>query len=206
MRECEGPPLMVTAELAGGVRFGRTVVGSTVGAAVDQGAEAVVLAATRKGVLATGVAAGLRARGAEAIERSAMAAAPLELGTALAIPASGLERLGAMAIVYAVVHPALGEAARIADVRRAVVAVLAAVDAGRWRSLALPLLGLDGAGVARPPVDAVVDALVDELVGCLRRGSSRPDRIVLVARSAEHAALADRALERARRLAWTLGR
>lgn len=197
---------MAIAEPAVGLRFGRTVVESVVGEIVDQEVEAVALAATGRGVLTTGVASALRARGAGQIERSGMSAGPRELGTAFLTPAPGLEARGVRMIAHAAVYPALGGAARIDDVRRAVAAVLATVETGRWRSLALPLLGLDGAGVVRPPAERVVDAIVDELVGCLRRASARPDRLVVVARSADHAAMVDAALGDARRRVWALGR
>lgn len=197
---------MVTAERLDGVRFGRTVIGCAVGDAFGQDTEAVVLAATRRGLLGTAVSAGLRSRGAGEIERLAMAAAPLALGTALVTGAPGLDSLGVRAIVHASVHSDLGEAARIEDIRRAVAAVFAAAESAHWRSVALPLLGLDGAVVVPSPAERLVDAIVDELVGCLRRGSSRPDRVVLVARSPEHATIADRVLARARRRLWTLDR
>lgn len=197
---------MVTGDTVAAVRFGRTLVASAVGVALDQEVEAVVLASTCRGLLATGVAGALRARGAGGIERLAMAAAPLELGSALVTAASGLEGRGVRAVLHAVVYPTLGETARLDDVRRAVAAVLTAAEGGRFRSLALPLLGVEGGSIVGPGVAPVVAAIVDALVGCLRRGEARPERVVLVARTAALAALVDTAIERARERDWTLRR
>lgn len=197
---------MITGDTVQPVRFGRATISSAVGGVLDQEVEAMVLGSTCRGLLGTGVAGSLRARGAGEIERLAMARAPLELGTALVTAAPGLEERGVRAVVHAVVQPTLGEAARPDDVRRAVVAALTAAERGRFRSLALPLLGVEGGGGIRPEVETAVAAIVDEVVGCLRRGEARPTRVVIVARSAAEAALVDRAVERARQRAWTLRR
>lgn len=197
---------MVTGDTVAAVRFGRTLVSSAVGSPLDQDVEAVVLASTCRGLLATGVAGALRSRGAGGIERLAMAAAPLERGSALATAAPGLEERGVRVVLHAVVHPTLGETARLDDVRRAVAAVLTAAEGGRLRSLALPLLGVDGGSIVGPGMEPAVAAIVDELVGCLRRGEARPERVVLVARTDELAALVDAAIERARERDWTLRR
>ena len=106
-------------------RFGRTIVSVAVGDLLGQEAEVIVVAANRRGVLgplATPGLSGLRSLGGSEIEREAMSLAPLDLGTAIVTGASGLEERGIRAVVHAVVHPALGERARIEDVRRAVPA------------------------------------------------------------------------------------
>ncbi len=190
---------MVTSESDEGVRFGRTVVVTVAGDLLDQRVEAVVLAANRRGVLGPTT---LRALGGPEIEREAMAAAPLELGAVVVTGAAGLEPRGIRAVVHAVVHPALGQPARIDDVRRATAAALAAADRHKLRSIAFPLLGGDD-GVDPAPL---VAAIVDEAVGGLRRGVARLDRIVLVARFADHAALFAAAVDRARERSWVPAR
>ena len=106
-------------------RFGRTIVSVAVGDLLGQKAEVIVVAANRRGVLgplATPGLSGLRSLGGSEIEREAMSLAPLELGMAVMTAAPGLEERGIRAVVHAVIHPALGERARIEDVRRAVPA------------------------------------------------------------------------------------
>lgn len=187
-----------------GVRFGRTVIVATTGSLLDQGVEAVVVAANPRGVMGAVSSAGmpaLRFFGGSEIEREAMARAPLELGSAIVTGAAGFEAEGLRAVVHAVVHPALGEAARVEDVRRAVAAAAVAADAARLRSLAFPLLGVDG--IARADPDPFVRAVVDELVGCLRRAVIRFERVLIVCRFEDQQVAVAAAIERARARAWS---
>jgi O-acetyl-ADP-ribose deacetylase len=186
-------------------RFGRTIVAAALGDLLGQDAEAIVFAANRRGVmgpLASPGLTGLRSLGGSEIEREAMALAPLDLGTAVVTGASGLEERGVRAVIHAVVHPALGERARIEDVRRAIPAALLAASERRARTVAMPLLGVESLA-ARADVESVVDAVVVEMVRTLRRSVPRLDRVVIVCRFAEHAAAVDRALAHARERVWT---
>lgn len=187
----------IEAVADGGIRFGRTTIVAVAGDTLEQVADGIVVAANRRGVLG---AAAHRAFGGPAVEREAMANAPLELGTAVVTGAAGLGPRGVRAVVHAVVHPALGEPARPEDVRRATAATLAAADRHKLRSLALPLLGVDAGDASDSSAAAAV--LVDELVGCLRRGVARPERVVVVARYPEHAAAVSEAIGRARERLW----
>jgi O-acetyl-ADP-ribose deacetylase (regulator of RNase III) len=186
-------------------RFGRTIVSVAVGDLLGQEAEVIVVAANRRGVLgplATPGLSGLRSLGGSEIEREAMSLAPLDLGTAVVTGASGLEERGIRAVVHAVVHPALGERARIEDVRRAVPAALTAVSKSPLRTVAMPLLGVESLA-AKADVDAMVAAVVDELVGSLRRSIPRLDRLIIVCRFVEHAEAVEAALAKARERVWT---
>jgi O-acetyl-ADP-ribose deacetylase (regulator of RNase III) len=186
-------------------RFGRTIVSVAVGDLLGQEAEGIVVAANRRGVLgplATPGLSGLRSLGGSEIEREAMSLAPLELGMAVMTGASGLEERGIRAVVHAVIHPALGERARVEDVRRAVPAALTAVSNRRLRTVAMPLLGVESLA-AKADVDAMVAAVVDELVGSLRRAIPRIDRLTIVCRFAEHADAVVAALAKARERVWT---
>ena len=186
-------------------RFGRTLVSVAVGDLLGQEAEVIVVAANRRGVLgplATPGLSGLRSLGGSEIEREAMSLAPLELGTAVMTRASGLEERGIRAVVHAVIHPALGERARIEDVRRAVPAALTLATQSRLRSVAMPLLGVESLA-AKADVDAMVAAVVDELVGILRRAIPRVDRLTIVCRFDEHADTVEAALAKARERVWT---
>jgi O-acetyl-ADP-ribose deacetylase (regulator of RNase III) len=185
-------------------RFGRTVVAVVVGDLLGQGTEAIVVAANRRGVLgplATPGLTGLRSLGGSEIEREAMASGPLELGTTVVTGAAGLEELGIRAVIHAVVHPALGERARVEDVRRAAPALLQAASRARLRTVAMPLLGVESLA-ARPDIEAMVAALVEELVASLRRSMPRVDRLTIVCRFTEQAEIVEAALRRARERRW----
>jgi O-acetyl-ADP-ribose deacetylase (regulator of RNase III) len=185
-------------------RFGRTVVSVAVGDLLGQETEAIVVAANRRGVLgplATPGLSGLRSLGGSEIERAAMAQAPLDLGTALVTGAAGLEERGISGVIHAVVHPALGERARIEHVRRAVPAVLQAASRARLRSMAMPLLGVESVA-AQADVEAMIGALVEELVVGLRRSLPRVDQVTIVCRFSEQAELVEAALARARERIW----
>ena len=185
-------------------RFGRTVVSVVTGDLLGQGAEAIVVAANRRGVLgplATPGLTTLRSLGGSEIERAAMAFAPLDLGTAVVTGAAGLEERGIRAVIHAVVHPALGERARVEDVRRAAPAVLQAASRHGLRSVAMPLLGVESVAV-KPDVEVMATALVDELVGSMRRSMPRVDRLTVVCRFTEQADVVEAALARARERRW----
>jgi O-acetyl-ADP-ribose deacetylase (regulator of RNase III) len=185
-------------------RFGRTVVSIVIGDLLAQEAEAIVVAANRRGVLgplATPGLTGLRSLGGSEIEREAMALAPLDLGTAVVTGAAGLEERGIVAVIHAVIHPALGERAKIDDVRRAAPAMLMAASRAGLRTVAMPLLGVESVA-ALPDVEAIATTLVDEMVGSLRRSISRVDRLTIVCRFTEQADVVEAALARARERIW----
>ncbi|MDQ3695914.1 MAG: macro domain-containing protein [Chloroflexota bacterium] len=199
---------MTNLEPEAGVRFGRTTIVAVVGGLLDQEVDAVVYPANRRGVMGAMPGAGgplggagPRTLGGSEIERQAMAHAPLDLGTALVTAAPGLEQRGVQAVIHAVIHRALGEPPRMEDIRRAIGAVIAASDRDRWRSVALPLLGIEGVAVRGQP-EPLIGAIVDELVGCLRRMPARLDRVVITCRFQDHATLAGVALARARERLW----
>jgi O-acetyl-ADP-ribose deacetylase (regulator of RNase III) len=186
-------------------RFGRTIAAAAVGDVLGQDAEAIVVAANRRGVLgplATPGLSGLRSLGGSEIERQAMALAPLDLGTAIFTDAAGLEERRIRGVIHAVIHPALGERARIEHVRRAVPQVLLVASNHRLRTVAMPLLGVESLA-ARADVDAMTATLVDELVAALRRSPPRLDRVTIVCRFGEQADDVETALARARERVWT---
>lgn len=186
-------------------RFGRTVVAVAIGDLLSQDAEGIVFAANRRGVmgsLAIPGLSGLRSLGGSDIEREAMALAPLDLGSAIVTGPGGLAERGARAVIHAVIHPALGERARTEHVRRAVPAALLAASRSQVRSLAMPLLGVESLA-ARTDIEPMVEAMVLELVGVLRRSVPRLDRVTIVCRFADHAEVATTALTNARARVWT---
>jgi hypothetical protein len=72
----------------------------------------------------------------------------------------------------------------------------------RLRTVAMPLLGVESLA-EKADVDAMVAAVVDEIVGCLRRTIPRLDRLTIVCRFAEHAEAVEAALAKARERVWT---
>lgn len=190
------------------VRFGRTAVIAVVGDLLSQHADAVVFPANRRGVLgaiSTPGLIGLRSLGGSEIEREAMARAPLELGSAIVTGATGLESRGVQHVVHAVVHRALGEPARIEDVRRGIAATLVAADRARVRALAIPPLGVDS-GPGRITPGPFFDALVEETVAALRRSTLRLDAVIVACRFADHAEAVHDRFSRSRDRAWTTQR
>jgi O-acetyl-ADP-ribose deacetylase (regulator of RNase III) len=187
-----------------GVRFGRTEVVPVVGDLLAQETEVVVFPANRRGVMgaiSTPGIVGLRSLGGSEIERQLMAGAPHELGTAVVTEATGLESNGIRWVVHAVVQRALGEPARVEDVRRAAAAAVVAAAGVRARTLATPLLGVESAaGRADPEPFAL--AIVDEVVAALRRSTLRFDRVIVACRFQDHCDLVRHQLERARERAW----
>ena len=190
------------SERAAGVRFGRTLIVVVAGDVLLQDTDGVVVAANTRGVMGSvsaPSAVGLRTLGGSEIEREAMAHAPLDLGTAIVTGAAGLERRNIAAVIHAVVHRSLGDAARIDHVRRAVGAALIAADRARVRTIAMPLLGVEA---DRGDAGAFITTIVDELVAALRRSTLRLDRVVIACRFEEQAAATQAAVLRARERAW----
>ncbi|MFN8590152.1 MAG: macro domain-containing protein [Thermomicrobiales bacterium] len=186
-------------------RFGRTVVTVAIGDLLGQEAEGVVFAANCRGVmgsLATPGLTGLRSLGGSEIEREAMVRAPLDLGSAILTSATGLEERGARAVIHAVIHPALGERTRAEHVRRVVPAIFMSASRAQLRSLALPLLGVESLA-SRSDIEPMVEAMVLELVGVLRRSVPRLDRVTIVCRFEDHVEVATQALTNARARVWT---
>ena len=192
-------------EISSGVQFGRTRVVAIVGDLLNQDAEAVVYPANCRGVMGAVPGSGffgLRSLGGSVIEREAMSQAPLDLGTAIITSASGLEARGVLAVVHAVVHRALGDPPRGPDVRSAIGAAVAVADQNRLRSLAVPLIGIEGVTVRDRPERQIAD-IVDEMVTSLRRQTVRLERIVIACRYDTHALIADDRLNAARERLWT---
>jgi O-acetyl-ADP-ribose deacetylase (regulator of RNase III) len=131
-----------------------------------------------------------------------MEAAPFDLGTAFLTGSGRLAERGIEAVIHAIVAPHLGETAEVPEVRRALAAALRIADENRYRSLALPLLGLRAEATAGERTD-LVEALVDEFVAHLRRAGSRLESVVFVSRFEDDLAMMMDSLSRARQRSWT---
>lgn len=193
---------MADAETTQAVRFGRTVVQPVAGELIDQPVQAIVYAANCRGVMGAGPAGSVRLVGGLEIEREAMEGAPFDLGTAYLTGSGCLAERGIEAVIHAVVAPHLGEVAEVPEVRRALAAALRIADARRYRSLALPILGLRADATPGERTD-VVEAIVDEFVAHLRRGGSRLESVVVVSRFEDDLAMIMDSFAQARRRSWT---
>src|SRR3954469_18203245 len=158
---------MTDSEPSNEVRFGRAVVRVTAGELIEQPVEAIVYAANSRGVMGAGPAGAVRSAGGPEIEREVMAAAPLNLGTVFVTGAGKLDQRGIQAVLHAVVAPHLGDPVEIDDVRRALGAALRAVEIRKFRSIAIPLLGLRAEATNDERQDTV-DTIVEELVSHFR--------------------------------------
>lgn len=184
-----------------GTRFGRTVIVAVIGDLVDQHVDALVHPANSRGVIGTASPRSIRILGGVEIERDAMARAPLELGTAILTGSGQLADSGVRGIIHAVVQPALGVPVKLVTVRRAVVAALEVADAHRFRSIAFPTMGA-AVSVEGRDRTLVREAIVEEIVGHLRRVPTRLNRIVLVSRFEDDLANIAAVLARARERSW----
>jgi len=192
---------MTEASTGGDVRFGRTLVGATVGDLLAQPVEALILAANRRGLLGAGRAGSVRIAAGPDVERETMAQAPLPLGGAVVTASGRLDARGVRAIVHAVVADALGDVSTVPTVRRALATALGLVDERKLRSVAIPPLGA-GTGPGQLAAATVAAALVDEAVGYLRRSPTRLERIVFVAAVPSDLPAFAEAIERARARSW----
>lgn len=193
---------MVPTTLLSGVQFGRATLTAVVGGLFDQPVEAVVLGANRRGIFSLSVATALRDLGGPQIEREATTRAPLEMGSVLIIDAHGLQQRGVQAVLHAVVAPSLGQPVRRHDARRALLSVLATVEERGYRSLAIPLLGADTVDRGEMSQEAMIQEMVDLVVGRLRRGAPRLRTIVIVTRYTDQAEQVIAAAQSARERSW----
>ena len=191
---------MADAEM---IMFGRTAVRAAVGELVDQPVQAIVYAANTRGLMGAGPPGSVRMAGGPEIEREAMARAPLELGQAIVTTSGRLAERGIEAVIHAVVSPHLGDPAELPDVRRALVSRLQLADDRRFRSLAIPLLGLSAEATPHDR-EVTIETIVDEVVAHLRRGPTRLETIIIVSRFADDLVAIEGALHRARQRSWVI--
>lgn len=184
------------------ILFGRTQVRAAYGELIDQPVQAIVHAANVRGLMGAGPPGSVRMAAGPEVEREAMAQAPLELGEAIVTTPGRLVERGIEAVIHAVVAPRLGDPAELPEVRRATAAALRLADARRFRSVALPLLGLSAEATQHDRA-VTIEAIVEAIVAHLRRENSRLESIVIVSRFEDDLATIEDALVRARQRLWT---
>jgi O-acetyl-ADP-ribose deacetylase (regulator of RNase III) len=192
---------MSEVEAFRGVRFGRTTIEAVVGELAEQPVQAIVYPANTRGVIGAGPGNALRFAGPE-IERETMELAPLDLGDAVATTAGRLQERGIDAILHAVIVPGLGDAPRMTTVRRALEAALALVTESRFRSVAIPLLGINAEAPLAERTEYVA-ILVDVVVTYIRRPGTRIDHIIFVSRFEDDLGILNASISESRRRSWT---
>lgn len=184
-----------------GVRFGRTLLRVQHGNWIHTGFDVVMLPNNRRGLLGVNFSSGRRIDGGLEVEREAMSKAPLTPGTAFVTGPGTLAQHGVTSVVHAVVNEKLGEAPRELPLRQSVVASLREVDRIKGRHIGMLILG-SGTMPERISRSKSVPIMIEEIVGHLRRSSSRIEVITLLCNSPSEMVEIGGLLERLRRDWW----
>lgn len=183
-------------------RFGRMRIVTTLGETVDQPVQAVIYPANSRGVMGTGAISAVRSSAGLDVEREAMSAAPIEPGTAIVTSSGRLADRGIEAIIHAVVAEQLGQRIERSTMRRGIASALRLADEQRFRSVALPLMGI-GADESVEARTQMIEALVDESVAHARRSTTRIEQLIITARFEDDLPLVAETLTRMREHRWT---
>lgn len=183
-------------------RFGRMRITMALGETVDQAAQAVIYPANSRGVMGAGPVSAVRTSAGLDVEREAMAHAPIEPGTAIVTSSGRLADRGIEAIIHAVVVEQLGQRIERPTLRRAVASALRLADERRYRTVAMPLMGIaaDESPEARTQM---IEAQVDEVVAHARRSTTRIEQLTIAARFEDDLPILADVLERTREHRWT---
>lgn len=186
-----------------GVRFGRTVLRVQFRNWTMSGFDAMVLPNNRRGLLGVNFSAGRRIDGGLDVEREAMSHAPMTMGTAIVTGAGALQQYGIDHVVHAIVSDQLGDAPREVPLRQATVDAMRKLDEHKVRHAAIVPLG---SGSMRERVDRgrSVPIMIEEMIGHLRRSSSRVESITFLCNSDSEMTEVGGLLERMRRDWWGL--
>lgn len=185
------------------MRFGRTLLRAQYRNWTTGGFDVMVLPNNRRGLMGVNFTGGSRIDGGLEVEREAMSHAPLTLGTAIVTGAGTLERYGIASIVHAIVGDHLGDAPREMPLRQAVTASMRKIDEIKGRHVAIVPLG-SGSMIERVDRARSVPIMIEELIGHLRRSSSRVESITFICNSEAEMAEIGGLLVRMRRDWWGL--
>lgn len=185
------------------MRFGRTLLRVQYRNWMHSGFDVMVLPNNRRGLMGVNFTSGSRIDGGLEVEREAMQYAPLTLGTAIITGAGTLQKYGVESIVHAVVGDHLGDAPRELPLRQAVSASMKRMDELKARRAAIVPLG-SGSMIERIDRWRSVPIMIEEMVGHLRRSSSRIESITFLCNSESEMEEIGGLLERMRRDWWGL--
>lgn len=175
---------------------------TTHGETVDQPVQAVIYPANSRGVMGTGAISAVRSSAGLDVEREAMSYAPIEPGTAIVTSSGRLADRGIEAIIHAVVVEQLGQRIERSTVRRAIASALRLADDRRYRTVAMPLMGIssDDSVEARAQIIA---AQLDEVVAHARRSTTRIEQLTIATRFEDDLPIVAEVLAQAREHRWT---
>lgn len=185
------------------MRFGRTLIRVGFQSWTDSGLDVIVLPNNRRGLMGVNFTGGRRIDGGLEVEREAMSHAPLTVGTAVATGSGSLQKYGITSVIHAVIGDHLGDAPRELPLRQAVVAAMRQIDTIKGRHAAIVPLG-SGSMVERVDRARSVPIMIEEMIGYLRRASSRIESITILCNSESEMAEVSDLLERMRRDWWGL--
>lgn len=183
------------------VRFGRSLLRAQCGGWSASPLDVVVLPANQRGLSGVNLTGGGRIDGGTDVEREIMARAPLTLGTALVTGSGVLSSHGVAHIVHAVVTEQLGDPPRESSVRLATSATMRELDQVRAKRVGILPFG-SGTTQARLSRTQSIPVMVEEIIGHLRRSSSRIEQITILCNSTSEVADVVGLLERVRRELW----
>lgn len=184
-----------------GVRFGRTLLRVRYRNWTLGGFDVLVLPNNRRGLMGVNFTGGSRIDGGLEVEREAMSHAPLTLGTATITGSGTLTRYGIEAVVHAIVGEHLGDAPRELPLRQAVIAAMRRVDEIKGRHAAIVPFG-SGSMIERVNRSRSVPIMIEEMIGHLRRSSSRIESITFLCNSESEMTEIAGLLDRMRRDWW----
>lgn len=184
-----------------GIRFGRTVICAVLGDPFQEPVDAIILATNTRGLLTASAPGTLRHLAGTDVERQLRNQAPLPLGGAV-LTSADLNGNGTVRhFVHALVFNEPGGTARIANITTAADAAFNLLEGTKARTVALPLIG--DSDDSTPEWRArLIAALLDSMVGHLRRGRSRLVRITFVVRYEDDQVAITRSLLQMRQRAW----
>lgn len=109
---------------------------------------------------------------------------------------------GVEAIIHAVVVEQLGQRIERPTLRRAIASALRLADERRYRTVAMPLMGIaaDDTPEARTQM---IEAQVDEAVAHARRSTTRIEQLIIAARFEDDLPILAGVLEETREHRWT---
>ena len=183
-------------------RFGRMRIVTTHGETVDQPVQAVIYPANSRGVMGTGAISAVRSSAGLDVEREAMSYAPIEPGTAIVTSSGRLADRGIEAIIHAVVVEQLGQRIERSTVRRAIGSALRLADERRYRTVAMPLMGISADDSVETRT-LIIEAQVDEVVAHARRSSTHIEQLTIASRFEDDLPIVAGALAQAREHRWT---
>lgn len=183
------------------VRFGRSLLRAQCGGCASSELDAVLLPTNQRGISGVNLTGGGRIDGGPDVEREVMARAPLTLGTALVTGAGVLAERGFEHIVHAVVDEQLGDPPRESTVRLATSAAMRDLERVRSKRVGILPFG-SGMNRARLSRDQSIPVMLEEIIGHLRRTSSRIEQITILCNSRSEVADVIGLLERVRRELW----